>query len=348
MAAANVLVIKIAAMGDFLMATPALRALKQSPQVLRLILLAGQSLRPVVERNRSLDRVIYLDDALIYHGSFFQKAREVWRVARLLRREKIAVGFNFHRDWRFGLILFLAGIPRRIGFRRGRKSWLLTEAVAAEGINHEIFQYCWLLRALNIVCFDFRMEFVLAEEDLLAMRRKFLKPPGLKEFVALAPGGAANVKEKMESRRWPAVRYGELAEKLLQAGKKVIIIGGEQDRPIGQTISGRNPDVIDLTGRTLLVEAAGLLKLARVVVCNDSGLMHLAEAAGGRIISLFGPTRPEEKKPLSDGNVTLWKGEKLECAPCYKEGRFPACDRVRCLEAITVAEVFDQVQRFLD
>ncbi len=116
------LVIKVAAIGDLLMATPALRALKRAPGTTAVHLLTGRSMAAVVGDNPDVDRVFYLDDRRIFHGSLPAKALEVMRVAWRLRRERYDVGFNFHRDWRFNIILFLAGCRRRIGFARAAAS----------------------------------------------------------------------------------------------------------------------------------------------------------------------------------------------------------------------------------
>ena len=89
------------------------------------------------------------------------------------------------------------------------------------------------------------------------------------------------------------------------------------------------------------------MKKARLVVCNDSGLMHLAAAVGARIIAIFGPTHPEEKKPLSAGNIAVWKGEDLECSPCYHDGRFPECEHRNCFKKISPQEIFELVRSCL-
>ncbi len=115
----KVLVIKVAAIGDFLMATPAMRALKRSGQGNEMHLLAGRSIAAVAGVNPDADRVFYMDDRRVFRGGFLAKVVEVLRVSRLLRRERYDVGFNFHRDWRFTIILFLAGCRRRVGFYRG-------------------------------------------------------------------------------------------------------------------------------------------------------------------------------------------------------------------------------------
>lgn len=341
----KVLIIKIAAIGDFLMATPALRALKLADSVESVSLLAGRSLEPVVRDNPHLDRVFYVNDRRIFHGGFWGKSGEVIRVAWRLRREKFDVGFNFHRDWRFNIILFLAGCKRRIGFAGGRKSMLLTDAVRIAGVKHHVFHYCDLLKKLGIFCLDFKLEFALSADALAAAADKFLRPESLEHFVVIAPGGAANVKEEMESRRWPGENFAALAAMLLRDGRRVALLGGEGDVRIAAAIKAACPGIVDWSGKTTLAEAAALLKKSQLLVCNDAGLMHLGEAVGARVISLFGPTDPREKKPLSAGNVAVWKGEGLECAPCYHDGVFPRCEHLTCLKAITPEEIFNLISK---
>jgi lipopolysaccharide heptosyltransferase II len=335
----KVLVIKIAAIGDFLMATPALRALKAEGSVASVTLLAGASIAAAAQRNPHLDKVYYLDDARLFKGCFLARLWEVLRISWRLRREKFDLGFNFHRDWRFNIILFLAGCKKRIGFSRQRGSWLLHEGIVVEGTKHHIFHYCGLLQVLGIQCLDFKMEFPLAAHELAAAAAKFLEPEKVRDYVVLAPGGAANVKEEMDSRRWGAENYAVLAGLLIGQGRRVVLVGGPGDRPIAAAIVRAQPAVLDLCGRTDLAEAAAIMTNARLVVCNDSGLMHLADAVGTRIIAIFGPTHPDEKKPLSAGTVAVWKGEKLDCAPCYRDGAFLDCRQRKCMERITPQEI---------
>jgi heptosyltransferase-2 len=340
----KVLVIKIAASGDFLLATPSLRALKLADNVAGVSLLAGRSLTAVTQDNPHLDRIFYLNGRRIFHGGLLGKIAEVLKISWRLRRERFDLGFNFHRDWRFNIILFLAGCKRRIGFAGRRRSLLLTDAVRIEGVKHHVFQYCDLLKGLGIFCLDFKLEFPLSGSDLAAAAEKFLKPDNLGKFVVLALDGTANVKEEMDSRRWPSEHFAALAGMLIRDGQRVALLGSKGDVKIAASIKAAQPDVVDLTGRTTLAEAAALLKKARLVVCNDSGLMHLAAAVGAHIISIFGPSHPGERKPLAAGNAAVWKGEDMECSPCYKNGEFPSCDHVSCLKKITPREIFDLIE----
>ena len=343
----KILVIKIAAIGDFLMATPALRALKHAPVVTSVTLLAGASIAAAVQNNPHLDKIVYIDDATIFKGGFWAKLREVLKISWRLRREKFDVGFNFHRDWRFNIILLLANCKRRIGFANGRGRFLLNETVPVEGVRHTIFRYCDLVRRIGVFCMDFTMEFKLPPGAVEAAAKKFTAAAGSGVRVVLVPGGAANVKQEMASRRWDGANFAVLAGLLLQAGHAVALLGSGGDVAIAAAIKALQPAVVDLTGRTSLAEAAALMKGSRLVISNDSGLMHVAAAVGVPLIAIFGPTPPEELKPLTSTSVTVWKGEGLECAPCYRDGVFPDCGHRTCLKRITPAEIFGLARRFL-
>ncbi|MBI2412321.1 MAG: glycosyltransferase family 9 protein, partial [Deltaproteobacteria bacterium] len=81
-----------------------------------------------------------------------------------------------------------------------------------------------------------------------------------------------------------------------------------------------------------------------LVVANDSGPMHLAAAVGRPVVSIFGPTDPVEKHPLTKGSFYFWKGQGLDCSPCYSHGAFPDCKTLECMRSVAVEEVFDKVR----
>ncbi len=340
-------VIKIAAMGDFLMATPAIRALAASG--LRVTAVVGRQIEAVARRNPDLDSLIVSDDRVIFHGSFAGKLAEVVRLARQVRRLRPDCGFNFHRDSRYAAILRLAGVPVRIGFAARKNRWL-NRPVDVSGIAHHVFQYARLAMAAGAVPASYRLGFPLTGEERQQGSNRLLASGlgGDGRWVALAPGGAANVKETMSSRRWPSGHFAELAARLGQRGLGVVVVGGPGDVPLGQQIAASGARVFDLCGRTSVAEAAAIFSAVGLVVSNDSGLMHLAAAVNRPVIALFGPTRPDEKKPLTERSVALWKAEKMPCAPCYHDGIFPDCREVACLEAITVDEVESAVWRALE
>jgi lipopolysaccharide heptosyltransferase II len=339
----KILVIQIAAAGDFLMATPALRALKRADETAVVTLLAGDSQRELVQGNPSLDRVFYLNDRQSSRCGSIRRTAGMIRMALRLRREKFDLGLNFQRDRRRHFILFLAGCKKKIGFARRHRSLFLTGAVDIGNGKHHVFQYCDLLKGLGIFCLDFKLEFPLSPAFLAAALKKFLKPENLDEYVVIAPGGTFHAMEESGSRLWPTANFGALAELLARVGQRVVLLGGKEDVPISAAIKAAQSQVVDWTGKTTLGEAAALMKRARWVVCGESGPLHLADAAGARVVSIFGPSHPGESKPLSAGSIAVWKGMEMACAPCRRDGVFLPCDHVSCLRKITPQEIFDLI-----
>jgi heptosyltransferase-2 len=121
-------------------------------------------------------------------------------------------------------------------------------------------------------------------------------------WLTVAPGAARGA-----SKRWPAGHFAAAAAAAVRAtGCGVIVCGMADDRPAAEAIRAAAPEaVVDLTGGTDLAGLAALFKLSRAVLCNDSGSMHLAAAAGAPVAAVFGLTDPGRTGPLGQGHIIL-------------------------------------------
>ena len=129
--------------------------------------------------------------------------------------------------------------------------------------------------------------------------------------LALCPGA-----EYGPAKRWPEEHYARVARDRLDAGWQVWLLGSERDQAVTAAIAAQSPGVVDIAGRTSLAQAVDLLSLARAVVSNDSGLMHVAAAVGVPVIALYGSSDPNYTPPLSARARILSLG--LECSPCFR------------------------------
>ena len=160
-----------------------------------------------------------------------------------------------------------------------------------------------------------------------------------------------NVNSEAPSRRLPLEKWQALGRKLLQdetQKRRIVFIGtaGEQDRiaTVMKAIKPRNA-LLDFSGKTSLRELAMLLRDADVVVSNDSGPMHLANAVGTPLVTFFGAGNPIETGPFNHRNAIIID-RHLECSPCVKNVcKFPT---VKCLEQITVDEIYRSVIRLMN
>jgi heptosyltransferase-2 len=157
--------------------------------------------------------------------------------------------------------------------------------------------------------------------------------------VGLSPGAAYG-----PAKRWPPERVAELGAVLYQEFEaRLVLLGGPEERPVADRIKEllKYP-VLDLVGRTTLRQALALLSRLKVLVTNDSGLMHVAAALKVPLVAIFGSTDPGATGPFSSRATML--RHPLECSPCFKR----TCDvGYACLNAVTVAEVLAAARPWL-
>jgi heptosyltransferase-2 len=153
--------------------------------------------------------------------------------------------------------------------------------------------------------------------------------PG-KPAVAICPGA-----EYGPAKQWPLEYHRELAAKLVERGCQVWVIGGPKDDEAGETIAGGQTGVFNLCGKTRLEDTVELFSRCHSVVSHDSGLMHVAAAAGARVVAIYGSSSPDFTPPLTDKATIL--RYPIECSPCFdRTCRF---GHYKCLTQISVDEV---------
>ncbi|MBI3399617.1 MAG: lipopolysaccharide heptosyltransferase II [Deltaproteobacteria bacterium] len=351
----KILIIKLGAIGDLLMTTPAIRTLKKANPTARISLVVGKSSKMAVSGNPYIEELIECDDYIIYKARFLQKAGYALSLRYLLRKRKFDTAIVFHRDWRFNFFAFLCGIPERIGFDRNGEGRFLTKKVGINDVRHQIDHYLEIVKSFGIHDDGRDMDFAISKEAE-NVADKILQTGSLRKgdiAIGILAGGASNIKTEMPQKRWPLEYYRELSNKLIADGYKVILLGAESDKPNADAILKHVPEglnrgnaaynIIDLTGKTTLEETAAVMKRCNVIVTHDSGPMHLASAVGVPVISIFGPTDPREYYPLSRNSYYFWNVENIKCAPCYKDGEFPDCQNPTCMKAVTVEQVYQKI-----
>ena len=176
-------------------------------------------------------------------------------------------------------------------------------------------------------------EFPLALSEALRAALATLPVP----VVALAPGGARNILSDVPLKRWPLSHYADLARRLLAQGCGVVLTGAASDVWVREGFAGLG--VLDLIGKTSVLELLGLYAACDAVVTHDSGPLHLARLAGAPLVALFGPTVPAEFVRADSRTVVLWGGAHLPCRPCYDGRRFADCHDNVCMQSVSPGEV---------
>jgi heptosyltransferase-2 len=316
--------------GDAIMTTPAVRAIRRNFPSARITLLAKPWVAPVFAHNPDIDEVM-IYQAAGRHGGW----KGLLRLASDLRCQRFDLAILFQNAFEAALLTFLAGIPRRMGFTTDGRTALLTERIRTwrplkQG--HLIDYYLGLLSGAGMTLHGRQLTLVIAPDEQLEARR-YLTGKGLTDglWIGLNPGATFGT-----AKRWLPDRFAELGRRLIAEQKAYILIfGGPGEAGLGQWLATEIGDrAIDLCGQTTLRQAMALIGQCKLFVTNDSGLMHVAAALEIPQVAVIGPTDPVATGPVNQASRMVYLPEACEFSPCMK----PHCPIVdhRCMTAISV------------
>ncbi|HEX5416533.1 MAG TPA: glycosyltransferase family 9 protein [Chloroflexota bacterium] len=332
---AKILIFKPCCLGDVLFATPLVRELRRALPSARLVFGVGKHSRAAVATNPHLDD--RFDTGPVGSGAY--TTAEYLDLLRRIRAERFDACFVLERSALLALLPRLAGVPRVIGIDSGGRGFALNVGVSARPSRPESELYLDLLRAIGGQPEDGALEYQptpAAEERVRA-----LLPDGLsRPLVVVHAAGGVNPGMVLTRKRWPGEHFRAIAERARRAGGTVVLVGGPEDRDTGSAL-GEVEGVVDLIGRLSLDELAALARRADVYLGNDSGPSHLAEAAGARVVMLFGPSDPLVYGPRGRNAVAVTAG--LACSPCFEDGRVAPCANVLCMPSLSVERVWREV-----
>ncbi|HKP83887.1 MAG TPA: lipopolysaccharide heptosyltransferase II [Pyrinomonadaceae bacterium] len=328
--------------GDSVMTIPALRALRRVLPDANITL----AIRPGTKG--IFAEADFIDDILVYDR---KGALSVFPQVREWKRRKFDLALLFQNAFEAALIPFLASVPMRLGYATEARQALLTQPLALpdwRSSRHEVFYYLYLVTALEQMLFG-RSAICESEPDasihISEARRveaaDLLRAYGVSEddaLVAICPGSINS-----RAKRWPAEAYADLADRLIENRRRVVLVGSKDEVDVSEEVTRRmRQQPVVLTGKTNLDQVTAVLGRADLIVTNDTGPAHIGAALGRPTIVIFGPTNPLTTRPFSPEAEILRHAP--ECAPCML--RDCPIDH-RCMTAITVDEVFERSHALL-
>lgn len=338
----NILVFKMWAIGEYLMATPAFVALRARYPHARITFVGGLNIAPLAAAAPFFDEVWSVPEVIFVN----RRLGAMRALGRRIKEPRFDLAVVFHHAWEFTLFMAAARIPHRVGFDRSSDGFAHTVKVPYGVRAHQVEEYFDLARACGAEGDPGALAVVPpagAAEEAAALARA-IPALGKAGYILVAPGGGVNPKTRMDDKRWPADSYIELIRDL-KTTIAVVLVGGASDADINRAVAAAAA-VPDITGQTSLGALFLLLQGARAFIGNDSAPMHLAAAAPCPTIAFFGPTNPRLNGPWQTRSLIL--GEKTACAPCYADGYFPPCAHRECLTAVRPEQAAREIYEFLD
>ena len=321
--AESVLVLRFSAVGDVVLTSPAIEALRRAWPRARIVYAVKARLAHLVRANPNVDQVLTLDPG---EGPL--------SFARKLRAARCETVLDLHNKIRSKILRALLPSRRTVVWhKRDFKDTLPVKLALKPYHSSMLFSDRYHLAVEELVGARLprgQLRYFLGKDDLanadaaLAAAGVDLGAPGAPgaPILGLSPGANWNTK------RWPVERFAALAARARKAGLQVVVQGSRDEAPLGRIVAAAAPGVVDLSGKLDLPTLGGFIARCSAFVANDSGPMHIARGLGVPTLAMFGSTDPGMFE--FEGHRALFAG--VECSPCSFFGR-SRCPRghFRCM-----------------
>jgi heptosyltransferase-2 len=332
------LIIRLAGIGDVVMASALARRLRAHAPGAHIAWLTGGTAAPLVGQLKDVNEVIVADERGLLTGDLIARLRVLVPLWRRLRAGRFTQVFLLHADPRYRVLTTsLGGVPVVRQSRRNAHGAI--NPIPGRYLGDEFARLMDGLQHTGPIVGHFPLGAVKGiERSTRGGSRDASR-------IALVPGGARNVLRESALKRWPVEHYADLAGSLARDGCDVVLLGNAEDDWVRHAFSSVH--TTDLIGCTTIPEMLGVLATCDLVVSHDTGPMHLARLVGAPVLALFGPTMPAQFVVADASTTVLWGGENLACRPCYDGREFADCSDNRCISSIGVDVVLRTARTIL-
>ena len=325
----NILVCQTGAwIGDMVMMTPALRALKRTYPESNLALLLRPRVADLMQTHPYVDTCI-VDNKT--EGPY----RSLKSLVHQIRDKAFDIAVILHpTSFRNALLPFLARVPIRIGTKVGGRGMLLTLSCEDNTGIHEVHRYLRVLQLLNIDTAPSFLEFWHTDADRDFIEH-LLRSEGVLHGDRII---ALNLGTTWTTKQWNILNFADVIQRIIYLTPeiKIVLTGASTEQELAKALP-TSLSAINLVGKTDILQLGALLERCDVCLTCDSGPMHIAAAVGTPTVALFGPTSPVRHQPYGTGHTVVEK--PVSCRPCYKQ----TCHRQDaphlCMKEIGTTEV---------
>lgn len=334
----KILIIRFSSIGDIILTTPVLMALKEKYPKAELFYVTKKEYVELVELFPNVDDIFCIDSK--------NKIKGLIELIKKINLERFNLLIDLHRSLRSIILYYFSFAKHKLHYSKYRFKRFLR------------IHFKWKLLSKNLHVIDYY--FKPLEKFGISSNNRELKLSVSKDLQGLVENKFGIVNDnliigicpgaKWETKRWPIDKFAELGDKLIDSlNAKVILLGGPDDLLIGEKMEYLMMNKpINLIGKTSLSELVALIKWCNIIITNDSSPLHIAVALKIPSISIFGPTTLDFGfGPYGDGHIVLEKD--LSCRPCSSHGSKKCPDKTfKCMELITCDEVFQAVKKILN
>ena len=322
----KILIIQTAFIGDVVISTSFIRAVKEVFPDSQVDFILSKANEQILSNNPKIKNVFTFNKKRNKLLSFFKTVRQT-------RKRKYAITFLLHSSTTSALIAFLAGAKVRVGFDRNLSKYLLTHRVRFDNKKRRVKKNIDLLKPFSKKKFSIQTELFPSDADYKITNRLLLAVKQ-KRYVCFAPGSV------WATKMWGADKFAKLARQIVKLGFAVVLVGSKSEKVVSKKIVGDG--IYNFMGKSSILQAACLIENADSIFCNDSGLMHIANAVGTKVYAFFGPT-VQEHGYFPFGRDDLVFQKKISCRPCGKHGSQKCkLGHHNCMRKISVDEVFEK------
>ena len=290
--ALKILVVRFSSIGDIVLTTPVVRALKKQINA-EIHYLTFSKFSNLVSSNPYIDKVHSIEE-------------NIKEVVATLKDENYDFIIDLHHNIRTQILKQKLGIKSKSFRKINVQKWLMTTfKINFLPSLHVVDRYMKTIKYLGVENDNLGLDFFLTEKDKVENLEN--------EFIAFAIGG------KHETKRLPEEKIISICKKL---NTKIILIGGEEDFEIGEKIVAETKNTQNACGKYSIGQSAFIIKNAKHVISHDTGMMHIAAAFKKKIYSVWGNTIPAFGMGpyLANLNSKIIEVENLSCRPCTKIG----------------------------
>ncbi|MFQ6103398.1 MAG: glycosyltransferase family 9 protein [Candidatus Glassbacteria bacterium] len=349
----HILIVRLFAIGDVVMATPAIRRIRESVPLAHITALVGSWSAPVLEQNPRLDDLIVVEDEIFFE----RKWRRLAKLAVSLRRNKFDAIISLHGSRPLNYLLFAAaGSGKFFCLTHPGTRTKADGRVEIDLEKHKVELYTELVEMATEETGKGRPvpfpEMFLSDAEVETGRKILasLFPMDSRNTIGICPGGGKNPGSFEPSKRWGIDGYSKLARMLTEeTNHNIALIGKSDELSILQEIKKNAGDRVRIITGFDLRKVSAVIDQCVLVVGNDSGLLHIASALGTPTVTIFGPTAPSHLRPY--GAFSRYLYSNIPCSPCdvrKRDHRHPVvCSTMECMETIDPRDVLEEFRKVI-